>query len=73
MEVGTVFVVRPLDQIEASGGNTDDLFEGQEFVVTTVDTDLGMIYCGDIERFTIEKDKSGLNWETFFTVKESAE
>lgn len=68
MKEGDVLIVRNLSEIQSSGGNTSDMVEGEEVLVTHVghyirthDTRYGS--------FSIKKDENGLNWETFFTRK----
>lgn len=72
MKVGDTLVVRPLNEIkDFEWDDGDDLCEGQEFIIQAIDKDMGMIYTSDSERYTIEKDRNGFNWETFFTLKDS--
>lgn len=75
-KIGDVLVVRPLADIQAEGGNTYGMVEGDELTVTRVQYDFNDEQClidvGDIDYgvFSIEPSPV-LSWKTFFTRKEN--
>jgi hypothetical protein len=61
MKVGTVLIAK---------NNTDDMDAGEAFVVKSVSDFHLYTNKEDVGCFTLEPDRNGLSWETFFTVKE---
>lgn len=70
MKAGDILIVRNLSEIEASGGNTSDMTEGEEVIVVSAGYNYINTNNSKYGSFTIQKDKDGLNWYTFFTKKE---
>lgn len=71
MNIGDVLVVRNIDEIESLGCCTEDLYEGDEYTVLSVDEKyLKVNIMGIHEQFTLEPSIYGLSWKSFFTHKE---